>query len=62
MLVVEEVVNPQVYLEMVEQVVEDHKVKQGQLTLVVEVVVMMVTDRDWETSDPVIKLGAPSPQ
>jgi hypothetical protein len=26
---------------MVEQVVEDHKVKQGQLTLVVEVVVMM---------------------
>ena len=26
---------------MVEQVVEDHKVKQEQLTLVVEVVVMM---------------------
>jgi len=40
-LVVVEVVNPQVYLEMVEQVVEDHKVKQEQLTLVVEVVVMM---------------------
>tara|TARA_R110002020_G_scaffold434356_1_gene644486 strand:- start:64 stop:231 length:168 start_codon:yes stop_codon:yes gene_type:complete len=41
MLVVEVVVNPQVYLETVEQVVEVIKVKQGQLTLAVEVVVMM---------------------
>jgi hypothetical protein len=41
MQVVVEVVIPQVYLEMVEQVVEVIKVKEGQLTLAVEVVVMM---------------------
>jgi hypothetical protein len=41
MQVVVEVVIPQVHIRIVEQVVEVIKVKQGQLTLAVEVVVMM---------------------
>ena len=43
--------NPQVYLETVEQVVEDHKVNQGQLTLAVEVVVMMDQEETQEVQE-----------